>query len=532
MGTLVLMAKIGASFARRGGSIKSHRSAPILIEDFRYAEDQPAVQAFRQKLIAEGLLPAKHDDYHALLRFLRARKYDIDKAKAMWESMLQWRREYGADTIEKDFIFRELPEVKSCYPQGHHGVDKEGRPIYIERIGDIDHQKLAQITTIDRFLRYHVLEFEKTLNKRFPACSIAAKKHINSTTAILDVAGTGFKNLNKNSRDLIIGLQKIDGDNYPETLCHLYIINAGPGFKLLWNSIKGFLDPVTVSKISVLGTKYRNELLEVIDSSQLPDFLGGSCTCADEGGCLNSDKGPWKDPEVLQKVMEGYERHAIQVFTVSKKAKSTHSYTHQMESNNALDDLTISDSYDSVPVVDKNIDTCYGEVKMESMGGSDSACTGTSEGTSSMVRVRVFSESIMILLTLLFSIVVYSHNLFRGLCGRICTSLRRHPTNESPYSTSSTQQMVDCEFDLLTPTISMQLSSIEENVSKLTKILSSQSTNRAQLDASTERLKGLEIEVAEMKKILEALLLKQDDLFQYVENMKEVTWMKKIQCWC
>eukprot|EP00249_Psilotum_nudum_P021594 c28166_g1_i2 orf=198-404(-) len=68
MGTLVLMAKIGASFARRGGSIKSHRSAPILIEDFRYAEDQPAVQAFRQKLIAEGLLPAKHDDYHALLR--------------------------------------------------------------------------------------------------------------------------------------------------------------------------------------------------------------------------------------------------------------------------------------------------------------------------------------------------------------------------------------------------------------------------------------------------------------------------------
>ncbi|KAL5166124.1 Phosphatidylinositol/phosphatidylcholine transfer protein SFH9 [Glycine soja] len=331
------------SLRKRNTRVADSDFASIFIEDVRDANEEKAVNSFRQVLLTRDLLPDSHDDYHKMLRFLKARKFDIDKTVQMWADMLHWRKEYGVDCILQDFIYKEYEEVQCYYPHGYHGVDKEGRPVYIERLGKVEPSKLMNVTTVDRFLKYHVQGFEKMFKEKFPACSIAAKRHIDKTTTILDVHGVNWVSFSKVAHDLVMRMQKIDGDNYPETLNQMFIVNAGSGFKLLWNTAKGFLDPRTTAKIHVLGNKFQSRLLEIIDSSQLPDFLGGSCSCPNDGGCLRSNKGPWNDPDIL-KLLHSREAMKLTKFGSSSVADvvDVKSYASKVTSTEISEPLSAS----------------------------------------------------------------------------------------------------------------------------------------------------------------------------------------------
>lgn len=587
MGALKAMAMVKSQKLRNSLKRRRRKSGSLLaIKDIRDEQEQIAVDEFRQVLLAESILPARHDDYHILLRFLKARKFDLERAKHMWADMLQWRKEFGADTIEEDFDYSEIDEVKKYYPHGSHGIDKEGRPVYIERLGKVEPNKLMQVTTVERYLKYHVLEFERSLNKKFPACSVASKKHINSTTTILDVSGLGLKNMSKTARELLMQIHKIDADNYPETLHRMFIINAGAGFRLLWNSIKGFLDPKTTSKISVLGNKYQSKLLEVIDASQLPEFLGGDCVCANDGGCLCSDKGPWNDPVIMQAVMDGEVKYARHIVTISagnevpiskpEYRKSKESDLSTAESGSDADDVLspqgsvayhhptltpvreegranaqkfITDSSpdscgvsESIPLVDKAIDTGSG-TKVLAKKPSDSIKGRISLSGVMMPIGKILCGLIAMVMAFFLTIVSGVCSLFRGSNhndnNQATVKEGKHylhpirykdmpskPSNIEPQYAFYPSVYVDAS-----PGIRKRLDRLEEKITLLSKTQEPHGAKEALLDASLDRIRSLECELAETRKTLRAVLEKQTDLFNSLEHFKEQKWKRKGSCW-
>lgn len=48
---------------------------------------------------------AMPDAHECIFRFLKARKFELDKSKQMWSDMINWRKEFGADTIMQVHTF-------------------------------------------------------------------------------------------------------------------------------------------------------------------------------------------------------------------------------------------------------------------------------------------------------------------------------------------------------------------------------------------------------------------------------------------
>jgi len=63
-------------------------------------------------------------------------------------------------------------------PQYFHGVDSDGRPIYIQHLGGIDTSELNRVFPIERLKLALAVSADCVLRERFPACSEKAGRPI------------------------------------------------------------------------------------------------------------------------------------------------------------------------------------------------------------------------------------------------------------------------------------------------------------------------------------------------------------------
>lgn len=206
-----------------------------------------------------------------MLRFVRARKWDIEKALLMMSKTLKWRAtEYPAYdwVLEGDstsYVNGTNPGLtknfttSKCYLRG---TDKEGHPIFLFKakkhlIGDsplADTQRFAVLT-----IEWTKLLLQENING------------VDQCTVFFDLTGFSLKNADYGA---IKFLAEIFEAHYPETLGYIIIHNAPWIFSTVWNIVKNWLDPVVASKIRF--TKDYKDLTKFIEPHYIPDYLGGN----------------------------------------------------------------------------------------------------------------------------------------------------------------------------------------------------------------------------------------------------------------
>ncbi|KAE8283023.1 SEC14-like protein 1 [Larimichthys crocea] len=225
-------------------------------------------------------------DQH-VLRFLRARDFNLDKAREFLCQSLTWRKQHQVDFLLDTW---ERPQLlQDYYTGGWHHHDRDGRPLYILRLGQMDTKGLVRALGEEVLLR-QVLSINEEGLRRCEENTRVFGRPISCWTCLVDLEGLNMRHLWRPGVKALLRIIEVVEANYPETLGRLLILRAPRVFPVLWTLVSPLIDENTRKKFLVYaGNDYQGPggLVDYIDKEIIPDFLGGDCMCdIPEGGTV------------------------------------------------------------------------------------------------------------------------------------------------------------------------------------------------------------------------------------------------------
>ncbi|UZJ53653.1 hypothetical protein CBS101457_002973 [Exobasidium rhododendri] len=199
-----------------------------------------------------------------MLRFLRARKWDVERATAMLASTLKWRLDTGVDHMSENGDLSNDKEIPKYITQQSTGK--------VYALGcNINEQPVCYV----HFKKHLIWGQPSSTMKKFIICQMESWRLLfvppNDKMVILFDC-TGFGPSNMDLPNLLYVLQCLQS-YFPECLSVLYLHNAPWFLKQAWQLVKGLLDPVVRSK--VVFTNGVDDLTETIPEDRLLEFVGG-----------------------------------------------------------------------------------------------------------------------------------------------------------------------------------------------------------------------------------------------------------------
>lgn len=256
-------------------------------------DSNPISQEFYDQMGAE-------DPDTLLLRFLRARKWNIIDASLMLIDTLYWHRSFGVGRLMREGEPAVFQYLLTCNKHYAWNVDHKGRLVIwiTSRLHDKNRQTLQQN------LEALVYLVEQARRLMAPGTE--------TVSLVFDLADAPLSSLD---------LPSIQGDihvlqnYYPECLGTCYIVDAPWIFHGVYRMVKGFLDPVVVSKINLLKS---SEIIKFVHPSMVPKRYAGGCDPVEYLHSIDPESGskrinPVPDLAALESQLSSLRRQVIQM---------------------------------------------------------------------------------------------------------------------------------------------------------------------------------------------------------------------------
>lgn len=176
--------------------------------------------------------------YPTLLRFLRARDFNVEKASQMLQETLNWRRDNNVDQMLDEY--KQPSVVSKHFPGGWHHSDKDGRPLYILRLGHMDVKGLLKSIGEEVLLKLALQICEEGLQLIEQATNKLGKPVLN-WSLLCDLDGLSMRHLWRPGVKALLNIIEVVERNYPETLGRVFIVRAPRVFPIAWTIVSTFI---------------------------------------------------------------------------------------------------------------------------------------------------------------------------------------------------------------------------------------------------------------------------------------------------
>ncbi|OWF45087.1 uncharacterized protein LOC110457500 [Mizuhopecten yessoensis] len=216
------------------------------------------VAEFRLRMLEVPPLQDEEDFFNndqTLVRFLKAREWNVDNAEVLLKSAVEHRR--STKPLHMDCHW--------CHERsGHHsmrqvGFDESGRPVIYSSFAQASTHK----NTVEDSVTHCTYLIENA--KRTMALGVS------TWVWVIDCSGMTLTACNPK---LGYGVTQVMSNFYPERLGLVICLNHNPLFQGVWKAIKVFLHPNTVAKMKLVRSKDKYmKLFEIYFNEELTEWL-------------------------------------------------------------------------------------------------------------------------------------------------------------------------------------------------------------------------------------------------------------------